>query len=220
MSVVDARVKKGSLTLGGDTYSCQPTNVTIAPDHEGNAEDTVEVLCGDTLVDATGTTLIANLTMTAIQDWTNSAGLIAFSWDQDNVENDFEWQPSADAQDKWVGKVVPEALTVGGDVGARITSDAEWKITQLVTPPRLGSKTVIGGATVAITGVSAGTPGAFAPGGATLPANLSALKADPVVGDAGTSKPGTAWTTGQWVNLGDGSHAYWNGTAWAVGEAP
>jgi len=194
--------------------------VTIAPDHEGTTEDTVEVLCGDTLVDATSTTLVANLTMTSIQDWTNADGLIGFAWSHDNVEVDFEWTPTSDAQDKWVGKVVPEALTVGGDVGARITSDAEWKITILTTPPRLGSKTVIGGATtVAITGVTAGTPGSFTPTGATLPANLAALKADPVVGDAGSAKPVAAWTTGQFVALGDATHAFWDGTAWQVGEA-
>lgn len=70
---------------------------------------------------------------------------------------------------------------------------------------------------VAISGVTAGSPGSFTPGNATLPANLAALKADPVVGDAGTSKPGATWTTGQYVVLGDASQAHWNGTAWAVG---
>lgn len=220
MTVVDSRVKKGSLTLGGVSYSCQPTNVTIAPDHEGNTEDTVEVLCGDTLVDGAGTTLIANLTMTAIQDWSNADGLVAFSWMSDNVETAFDWTPTEDDQDKWTGKVVPQALTVGGDVGARITSDAEWKITSLTTPPRLGGKTVIGATTaVSLTGVTAGTPGAFVPDGATPPTDLPGLKADPVIGDTGTNKPTTAWTTGQYVVLGDLSHASWNGTAWQQGDA-
>lgn len=76
-------------------------------------------------------------------------------------------------------------------------------------------RTVGGG--VAATGVSAGAPGSFTPSGATPPATLAALKADPVIGDSGTSKPGAAWTTGQYVVLGDASQANWSGTAWASG---
>jgi hypothetical protein len=75
-------------------------------------------------------------------------------------------------------------------------------------------------APVAITGVVAGTPGSFQPPGAAPPADLAALKADPVVGDAGSAKPAaTPWTTGQYVDLGDASKASWGGTAWAAGPA-
>ncbi|WP_217129370.1 hypothetical protein [Streptomyces sp. AC558_RSS880] len=62
------------------------------------------------------------------------------------------------------------------------------------------------------TGASAGTPGAFSPDGAVAPANLAGL--------AGViATPTSAWTTGQHVVLGDGSKAYWNGTAWVAGQA-
>lgn len=71
----------------------------------------------------------------------------------------------------------------------------------------------------AITGVQAGSPGDFLPAGSTHPATLAALKADGVVGDAGTNKPTTAWTTGQHVLLGDASQAYWDGTEWLAGMA-
>lgn len=73
---------------------------------------------------------------------------------------------------------------------------------------------------VAITGVTAGSPGAFAPGNATLPANLTALRADAVVGNAGTNKPGARWTAGQYVVLANASHAYWDGTGWQNGNVP
>lgn len=62
------------------------------------------------------------------------------------------------------------------------------------------------------TGVTAGTPGSFTPSGA-VPANLTALQA---LGALGQS---TAWTTGQYVSLGDASKAHWGGAAWASGEA-
>jgi len=61
------------------------------------------------------------------------------------------------------------------------------------------------------TGVTAGIPGAFTPGTATIPYDLGDLQALSL-------SPGGAWTVGQYVSLGDGTHAYWNGTAFASGE--
>lgn len=66
---------------------------------------------------------------------------------------------------------------------------------------------------VAATGATAGTPGTFTPPGADPPEDLAALT--PGV----TATPTTAWTTNQHVVLGDSSKAYWNGTAWATGQA-
>jgi|SRR6185312_7341999 len=82
-------------------------------------------------------------------------------------------------------------------------------------PPSLFAPVII-----PIASVAAGTPGAFAPGNAPIPATIAALRADAVVGNAGTNKPGAAWTTGQYVVLGDASHAYWDGAAWQTGNAP
>jgi hypothetical protein len=74
-------------------------------------------------------------------------------------------------------------------------------------------------AAIPISGVTPGTPGAFTPANADLPDNLAALKADPVVGDTGSNAPVAAWTTGQFVILGDASQAHWDGSAWLVGAA-
>jgi hypothetical protein len=74
------------------------------------------------------------------------------------------------------------------------------------------------GAVATISGVTAGTPGTFQPSGVTPPADLAALKADAVVGDAGSNKPVAAWVTGESVLLGTGS-AHWDGTAWLAGAA-
>lgn len=52
--------------------------------------------------------------------------------------------------------------------------------------------------------------GTFLPAGATPPANLAAM-----IGV--TATPATAWTTGQYVLLADGTKANWNGTAWVSG---
>ena len=65
------------------------------------------------------------------------------------------------------------------------------------------------------TGATAGTPGSFSPAGSQSPFTLAQLRAW-----APTPSPGTAWTTGQRVVLGDGTTAHWNGTTWVAGNAP
>ncbi|MCM8548824.1 hypothetical protein [Streptomyces sp. STCH 565 A] len=70
--------------------------------------------------------------------------------------------------------------------------------------------TPLGGA--AATGATAGTPGAFTPAGSTAPFDIADL-------DTVTASPSTAWSTGQYVVLGDGSHAFWDGDSFEAGEA-
>ena len=63
------------------------------------------------------------------------------------------------------------------------------------------------------TGATAGTPGSFTPAGSPAPGNLAGM-----TGIVAT--PATTWTTGQYVDLGDGSKAHWNATAWVAGAKP
>jgi hypothetical protein len=69
------------------------------------------------------------------------------------------------------------------------------------------------------TGITpAGAPngGTFIPVGATLPASFTSLQALGALGQT------TAWTSGQFVRLGDMTEAYWAGAGpgWTVGRAP
>jgi hypothetical protein len=64
------------------------------------------------------------------------------------------------------------------------------------------------------TGATAGIPGAWTP-----------APAEPVATFGGSmgaivASPATAWTTGQYVLLGDGTFAHWNGTNWIAGKKP
>lgn len=61
------------------------------------------------------------------------------------------------------------------------------------------------------TGATAGTPGTFTPAGCDSPDKLAELTGV-------TATPATAWTTGQYVLLGDGTFAHWSGTAWVAGK--
>ena len=58
---------------------------------------------------------------------------------------------------------------------------------------------------------TAGIPGSFDAG---APSNFAALVSSGIV-----ASPLTAWTIGQDVDLGDGTTAFWNATAWVVGTA-
>lgn len=73
---------------------------------------------------------------------------------------------------------------------------------------------------IPVTGVTAGAPGAFLPGNASIPANLTALRADSAIGDNGTNHPTVPWLEGQYVVTANAVHAYWDGTGWQTGNAP
>jgi hypothetical protein len=190
--------------------SCYINNAGI--EVSKNTTDQTYKLCG---VARPGvTTYTYTLSGNVDVDLANDAGLMALSWDDAGSSQSFEFTPNDDLGVTFTGTLTIDPLNVqGSEYGADITSDFAWVCVGKPTVDRGGS----GGGTVAITGVTAGSPGSFQPGNATIPANLAALKADPVVGDA--VHTGAAWTTGQSVNLGTGA-AHWDGTAWVTGLVP
>lgn len=66
---------------------------------------------------------------------------------------------------------------------------------------------------VAATTAVAGTPATLEPTNSYAPQTIDDA-------DTLTADPATAWTTGQYVILGDGTYAYWDGTSWVEGVAP
>jgi hypothetical protein len=86
------------------------------------------------------------LDITAIQDFLDEAGLVAFSWKNAGQEVPFEWIPNgAEATEKWVGKVtVNPPIPVGGDANTRLVDSVSWTITELTLPPALGGAVFIG----------------------------------------------------------------------------
>jgi len=62
------------------------------------------------------------------------------------------------------------------------------------------------------TSATAGTPGTFSPANTNAPEDLAGLEGI-------TASPTTAWTTGQYVELQDGTKAHWDGTKWVKGAA-
>jgi len=78
-----------------------------------------------------------------------------------------------------------------------------------------GTAWVAGKAPVVVLGT--GTQGAPGSWTGTTPADFAALTA--TAGEY-VASPTSAWTTGNYVDLGDATDAYWSGTAWTVGQAP
>lgn len=67
---------------------------------------------------------------------------------------------------------------------------------------------------VEATTLTAGTPGTTSPANSYAPGDLAELQASSV-----DKSPTSAWTTGTYIVLRDGSKAHWDGTAWVAGPA-
>lgn len=78
-----------------------------------------------------------------------------------------------------------------------------------VTPPAAAGAVALG---VAATGATAGIPATLTPANSYAPDNFAGISAL-------TASPLTAWTTGQYVLLLDGSKAHWTSAVWATGAA-
>jgi hypothetical protein len=200
----------GVLSIGATgseiDVSCYLNNVKI--ENSANTTDSTTKLCG--AVRAGVTTFTFQLTGNVDVDAGNDAGLFALTWNEAGSEQPFTFTPSTELGTTATGTVVIQPLRFGADdFGADLTSDITWDI---VGTPTLS----FNDGTVAATGATAGTPGTFTPSGATVPTSLAALQgASPAV----VASPATVWTTGQYVPLGDASHAHWSGSAWAAGDA-
>jgi hypothetical protein len=215
VSADNEKLGPGTLKIGATgseiDASCLVNGLRITA--TANRGDSKTMLCGTTKAGS----VRYDYEMTGNLDLdTNAgaAGLFALSQQVPGSTQDFSFIPNTAGGTEAAGQLILDPLDFGADeYGTIMNSDVAFVL--------IGQPTyTYGTGTVAITGVTAGTPGAFIPANATLPATLTALKAHSVVGDTGTNKPSaTPWTTGQYVVLGDASHAHWSGTAWVTGPA-
>lgn len=85
------------------------------------------------------------------------------------------------------------------------------QVTTIAPPTEACGATALG---VEATTAVAGVPATLTPANSYAPYDLAELTADPL-----TASPATAWTTGQYLALRNGSHVHWNATAWVAGNA-
>ena len=130
MPIQEDKLKNGTLTLDGVEFAAQASTVEVEPTHDEDG-DPLETLDGSQL--APDVTRGNTLKITAVQDFTDVAGFVAFTWDNDLATVPFVWKPNV-AGPTYSGNVEVRAVKVGGEVNKRITTEAEWTCEGPVVP--------------------------------------------------------------------------------------
>lgn len=182
MTIVDSRLKKGKLTFATQAaptiavmdVSCQATSVILEPSKDEQG-DPVEVLCGDAVAAVSITTWTMNLT--AIQDFDSdgtgtSQSFVLWALENDGTTFAYTWQPN-ETSGTFSGTVVVSAVSIGGEVALRLTTETEWSINgkPLYTAPTPSVPSV--DSVVPATGAAAGGNQVVVNGSGFSVANLS-----------------------------------------------
>jgi hypothetical protein len=204
---------------GSSTFMCQVTSAQITSSPSTTTEDIEATMCapGKT-IPILGESSFA-IDIGALSDLNKVAGLQRFAFENDATECYVYVGFDGDNPPRAIGRVNMAALPIGGDMKVKLLGTVTWPY---VFKPQIefGDSTasvVIPTDTVAATGATAGTPGTWTPSGSTPPASVTALQ-----GASVTASPGTAWTTGQYVQTGTAGtpgQAHWSGSAWVSGAA-
>lgn len=130
MPLIESKLKTGTLTLGSTAFNTQATNVTLGPTIKETG-DPLEVLSGD--VSAPIVTTTWSLQITAIQDFTATAGFVNYCLTNNGVTVSFTWKPqSGTPAVTYTGTCIIRAADIGGDVATRLLTSVEFP---LVTGP-------------------------------------------------------------------------------------
>jgi hypothetical protein len=130
MPIVEDRLKSGTLSLDALPFATQATNVNLSPDTDEEG-DPVETLSGDTIEADDVTTW--SLNVTAIQDFDDEAGFVAFCLANAGDVVPFTWKPNA-AGVSYAGTCKIRPVEIGGDVAARLTTSASFPVVTGPTP--------------------------------------------------------------------------------------
>lgn len=127
MPITESRLRLGTLTLGGVSFATQATNVRLVPSTEEDG-DPLEVLSGDEILPDDATTWA--LAITAVQDFEEEAGFVNYAMSNAGDVVAFVWAPAGAGTGtvSYAGNVKVRPVEVGGDVNARLTTEAEWPV--------------------------------------------------------------------------------------------
>ncbi len=122
MPIIESRLKLGTLTIDGDAYATQATNVRLEPSTDSSG-DTLETLSGDTIAPDDETTW--QLVIVTIQDFDDPDGFIAYTLANAGDLVPVVWKPNpAGVSYAVTARVRP--VPIGGDVASRLTTTATW----------------------------------------------------------------------------------------------
>lgn len=133
MAVKSHKLGPGTLTFGATgailDMTTQVTKCQVNPTVDSG--DSLTTLSGDSL--AGDRTYGAELDITAVQDDLASTGMVAWSWAHKGEEVPFTFTPNSALGVSVTGTVTVDPISVGGDVGAKNTSDFTWSCTGFPT---------------------------------------------------------------------------------------
>jgi len=128
MPFTDTRLGPGTLKLGpsasGQEYGFQVSALTLTPAFS-TTDGTPTLAVPDPPPESkTDYTLDGS----AINDFTDPAGLQRFCFDNDGAEMEFEWIPVTTAGTTLTGSVQLAAFPMGGKVGEQLVTDFSWAV--------------------------------------------------------------------------------------------
>lgn len=156
---------------------------------------------------AYGYTLLPFISGGILGDFTIENGAVSFTLQNANTKDGTAWAKGPYNVINGVGGVAGKLLT-----DLDVNDHLHVQFTTVAPPTASCDSTATG---VKATSAAAGTPGTLTPTDSYPPANFAALLAAPI-----TASPTSAWTTGQYIVLGDGTFAHWSGTVWVAGKKP
>ena len=121
MTATVSKMGPGQLTIGDFgseiDISCQVISASVSAD--ASADDSTEVLCGDTV--AGDVSYAPSLEVTMLADIADASGLVHTSWNNSGSVVDFSFTPAAGTLTV-TGKIRLDPIPFGGDVGKRVES--------------------------------------------------------------------------------------------------
>ena len=127
-AIEDSRQRGGTLTLDGDDFSKQHTDVSLVPAVVSSG-DRVEVLSGDFLAGDEEYTW--TLSLGFIQDFDDPAGLVNTLRAKAGQVVPFTWQPNDVIGTAESGTVKMRPTTKGGAVATRLTGTVDLPVVTL-----------------------------------------------------------------------------------------
>ena len=127
MPIKAQKLGNGTLSIGAIgsplDLSAQITNCRLSPSVD--KEDPVTTLSGDSLA---GTrTVTWTLAGTMLQDISDD-GVVQWLFDNAGEEVPFTWTPNTEVGTDFTGTIVVDPIEIGGDVGAKNSSDFEFEV--------------------------------------------------------------------------------------------
>lgn len=121
------RLGPGLLSLGGNEFNFQLTNIRVESSENVTEGEDLNLLSGGTLDGIDDVTHSSVLAGNAVQDLV-AAGMVDYTWDHNGEEVAFSFKPVSARDATITGTVRILRLNVGGDVKTRNRSDFSFAV--------------------------------------------------------------------------------------------